>query len=101
MQGFAFTETFEPTDKYTSTEAISDYLIEIEPDYQDIEIGVYNIRPYRWWIGENTVGIPTSEVNKIDESNLTYYISNTPLNGLNNYTEIKNIDKLHLYEKIR
>ena len=100
VQGFAFTETFEPTDKYTSTEAISDYLIEIEPDYQDIEIGVYNIRPYRWWIGENTVGIPTSEVNNIDNSNLTYYISNTPLNGLNNYTEIKNIDKLYLYEKV-
>lgn len=100
VQGFAFTETFEPTDKYASTEAISDYLIEIEPDYQDIEIGVYNIRPYRWWIGENTVGIPTSEVNKIDSSNLTYYISNIPLNDLNNYTEIKNIDNLYLYEKI-
>ena len=100
VQGFAFTETFEPTDKYNSTEAISDYLIGINPNYQDIEIGVYNIRPYRWWIGENTVGIPASEVNKIDNSNLTYYISNTPLNTLKNYSEIKNIDKLYLYEKI-
>jgi len=101
IQGFAFTETFEPTDKYTATEKISEYIMDINPDYQDIDIGVYNVRPYRWWIGDNVVGIPSSQIDKIQESNLTYYISNAKLDNLENYSEIKNIDTIYLYEKNR
>lgn len=99
IQGFAFTETFEPTTIYTSTEEISNYIIENNPDYQDIPIGTYNIRPYRWWIGGNVVGIPVSNQSGIDNSNLTYYISNMKLDNITNYTEIKNINNLHLYQK--
>ena len=101
IQGFAFTETFEPTDKYTATEKISEYIMDINPDYHDIDIGVYNVRPYRWWIGDNVVGIPSSQIDKIQESNVTYYISNAKLNNLENYSEIKNIDTIYLYEKNR
>lgn len=99
VQGFAFTETFEPTTQYNSTEQISDYLMEIEPNYQDMDIGVYNIRPFRWWLGENIWGIPTQFTNKIDKSNYTYYISNTKIDKLQNYTEIKNINEMYLYKK--
>lgn len=99
VQGFAFTETFEPTNKYLAPEEISDYIKEINPDYKDIQIGVYNIRPYFWWIGDNVVGIPTSQKDKIENSNLTYYISNAKLNNLTNYSEIKNIDTIYLYER--
>lgn len=100
IQGFAFTQTFEPTDKYIVTEEMSNFIIDNNPDYQDIPIGTYNIRPYRWWIGDNVVGIPNSEHEKIDASNLTYYISNTKINDLKNYSEIKNMGNLYLYEKI-
>ena len=99
VQGFAFTETFEPTSKYIATEEISDYIMEINPDYENIPIGTYNIRPYYWWIGDNVVGIPTSEIDKIENSNTTYYISNIKLDDLKNYSEIKNIDTYYLYEK--
>jgi hypothetical protein len=99
IQGFAYTETFEPTTVYTSTEEMSNYIIENNPDYQDIPIGTYNIRPYRWWIGDNVVGIPVSNHTGIDKSNLTYYIANTKLDNLTNYTEIKNINNLYLYQK--
>ncbi|WP_298522308.1 glycosyltransferase family 39 protein [uncultured Methanobrevibacter sp.] len=99
IQGFAFTMAFEPTDKYNATEDISNYLKGIEPDYQDIDIGVYNIRPFRWWIGDNVIGIPNSYVDKIENSNLTYYISNTKMDNLENYSEIKNIDTVYLYKK--
>lgn len=99
IQGFAFTETFEPTDKYIATEEISNYIKDMNPNYQDIPIGAYNIRPYYWWLGKNVVGIPTASTDKIENSNLTYYISNGKLNDLKNYSEIKNIDTIYLYEK--
>ncbi|WP_405269974.1 glycosyltransferase family 39 protein [Methanobrevibacter sp.] len=100
IQAFAFTATFEPTDKYTSTEEMSNYIIENNPDYQNMKIGVYNLRPYCWWLGGNTTGIPVDSVDEIDKSNVTYYISNKKLDNLTNYTEIKNIDQLYLYENI-
>ncbi|WP_406533755.1 glycosyltransferase family 39 protein [Methanobrevibacter sp.] len=100
IQAFAFTATFEPTSKYTSTKEMSDYIIENNPDYQDMLIGVYNIRPYSWWLGGNTTGIESDATDMIDQSNVTYYISNQKLDNLTNYTEIKNIDQLYLYEKI-
>ena len=99
IQGFAFTYTFEPTNQYTSTEDISNYLIEHDPGYADKPIGVYNIRPYSWWLGGNVTGIPSGNQETIDSSNVTYYISNQKLDNLTNYTEIKNIEKLYLYEK--
>lgn len=100
VQAFAFTATFEPTDQYTAPEEMSNYIIDNNPDYQDLRIGVYNIRPYSWWLGGNATGIETSAQDKIDQSNVTYYISNQKLDNLTNYTEIKNINQLYLYEKI-
>lgn len=98
IQGFAYTQAFEPTDVYTSTEQISNFIIDNNPNYQDIPIGTYNIRPYLWWIGENVGGIPISNKTAIDNSNLTYYIANKKLDDLQNYTEIKNINNLYLYK---
>lgn len=99
VQAFAFTATFEPTDQYKSTEEISNYIIENNPDYENMQIGVYNIRPYSWWLGGNTTGIPSGSQDEIDSSNVTLYISNQKLDNLTNYTEIKNINQLYLYER--
>ena len=100
VQAFSFTATFEPTTIYSSPEDISNYIIENNPDYEKVHIGVYNIRPFAWWLGANTTGIPSGQHAAIDASNMTYYISNRPVDNLTNYTEIKNIDEMHLYEKI-
>lgn len=99
IQAFAFTATFEPTNKYNTTEVMSDYLESIEPNYTDVPIATYNIRPFIWWIGDNVEGIPIKDINKIQESNVTYYISNEKMDNLTNYTEIKHIDPLYLYKK--
>ena len=100
IQGFTFCLTFEETNKYIAPEKMSDYLIQINPDYDKCEIGVYNIRPYLWYLGNNVNAIENNAYEKIDSSNVSYYISNAKIDKLNNYTEIKNIDNLYLYEKI-
>ena len=81
-------------------EEISDYIIDNNPDYKNITIGVYNVRAHNWWLGENLLPIESTAIEKIDSSNATYYISNKPLDNITNYTEIKSIDKIRIYEKI-
>ena len=97
IQGFAFTFTFDDTQEFKALEDISDYIMDYDENYQNVKIGAYNMRPYLWYLGYNVTGIESTNIDAIDNSNVTYYISNTPLD-LNNYHEIKTVDILHLYE---
>ncbi len=99
IQGFAYTSTYEDIQNFKATEEISDYIIQNNPDYENQSIGVYNIRPYSWYLQTDVIGIPTANTTHIDQSNVTYYISNNELSNLTNYTQVKNIDDLYLYEK--
>ncbi|MFM5882074.1 glycosyltransferase family 39 protein [Methanobrevibacter gottschalkii] len=98
IQAFAFTATVEPTNKYLATEEISNYIIDSNPDYENMTIGVYNIRPYSWWIGPNTIILHADVPGEIDQSNVSYYISQSRIDNLKNFTEVKNSGGLHLYE---
>lgn len=99
IQGFTFTLTFEQTDKFINPEEMSNYIIQEVPNYENHLIGVYNMRPYHWFIGENVTGIESGNLEAIDSSDVDYYISNTKLTTLENFSEIKNIGELYLYEK--
>ena len=99
IQAFAFTSLVEPTDEYKSIENMSKYVIAKNPDYENISIGVYNMRPFSWWLDQNVIGIDSSNRTAVDKSNVTYYISNHKLPGLDNYSEIENIGKLYLYKR--
>ena len=99
IQGFTFCFAFEHTDHFTAPQEMSEYIIHKNPDYEKQDIGVYNIRPYRWYLGGNVIGIENFKHEQIDSSNISYYISNVKIDDLNNFTEIKNIDYLYLYEK--
>lgn len=99
IQAFAFTCTFEQTDEFKAIEDVSDYIIDNNPDYENMSIGVYNVRAYNWWLGGNLLPIKSYDIQTIDSSNVTYYISDQVLNNITNYTEIKNIDDIHIYEK--
>ena len=98
IQAFTFTFTFEPTNEFKTIEDVSDYIITNNPDYENMSIGVYNVRAYNWWLGGNVGAIRSDEIQKIDASNVTYYISDRALN-LTNYTEIKNINDAYIYGK--
>lgn len=99
IQGFAYTSTYEDIPNFKGPEEISNYIIQDNPDYKNQSIGVYNIRPYSWYLQTDVVGIPTANTTYIDQSNVTYYISNEKLSNLTNYTQVKNVDNLYLYEK--
>ena len=99
IQAFAFTFTFEPTDEFKTIEDVSDYIIDNNPDYENISIGVYNVRAYNWWLGGNLLPIESNETEKIDNSNATYYISDQILENSTRYSEIKNINNVYIYER--
>ena len=99
IQGFTFCLAFEETNHFTAPQEISEYIIHENPDYEKCKIGVYNIRPYLWYLGENVTGIESNNLAKIEQSNVTYYISNVKIDNLTGYYEKTNIDNLYLYEK--
>ena len=99
VQAFTFTFTFEPTKEFKTIEEVSDYIIDNNPDYENMLIGVYNVRAYNWWLGSNLYPIESSDEDIIDSSNTTYYISDKVLRNVTNYTEIKNINNVHIYQK--
>ena len=80
-------------------EDVSHYIIDNNPDYENISIGVYNVRAFNWWLGGNLLAIESDAEDIIDGSNATYYISNKVLTNVTNYTEIKNINNVYIYEK--
>ena len=92
--------TFDDTSEFKAPEEVSDFLINYDGDYEDKTIGVYNIRPFTWYFKEPVLGIVANETKLIDSSELDYYISNIKQDNLTNFTEIKNIDNLYLYERI-
>ena len=99
IQAFTFTFTFDETSEYNTIEDVSDYIIDTNPDYKNLSIGAYNVRAYNWWLGENLLAIKSSDEPTIDASNATYYISDKFLENVTNYTEIKNINNVYIYEK--
>lgn len=99
IQGFAFVHTFEETDEFNAPEKMTNYIKENVDNWENIQIGNYNIRPYYWYLGRNSPGIESSATQKILDSNVTYYISNVKQKNLTNYTEVTQIENLHLYRK--
>lgn len=99
-QGFAYTMAYEPTDRYNGPQEVIDYIMEKNDNNTDIEIGVSNIRAYSWLYGPNATGLVARNQSAIDQSNVTYYISDSRLYELQNFTEIKTFNGLYLYERI-
>ena len=99
IQAFAFTYTFDETNEFKTIEDVSDYIIDNNPDYENMSIGVYNVRAYNWWLGGNLLAIESGSEDIIDASNVTYYISDKELTNVTNYTEIETINNVYIYEK--
>ena len=99
IQAFTFTLAFTPTDDFIAAHEMSDYVIDKVPDYASDTIGVYNMRPYNWYLGENITGIESNNQSKIESANITYYISDIAQNNLSDFRQITSIDNLYLYKR--
>ena len=99
IQGFTLCFAFEDTNQFIAPQEISNYVKSEIPDYENQTIGVYNMRPYNWYLGKNVTGIESNNTTNIENAQITYYISDIPKNNLDNFKELKTIDNLYLYEK--
>ena len=99
FSAFNFTSTVTVDDNIKSPQIISEYLKHYDPDYQSKEIGVYNKRPFSWFLKMNLFGITKENRNYLINSNITYYMANEKVNNLTNYHLIKNEGNLYLYER--
>ena len=98
FSAFAFPSTVHFNEDFNKNRVIADYLIEYDSDYNLKEIAVYNQRSLNWYLKTNTIALTDDQLDYLESSNITYYISDDNFK-LENYTAIYNKDGLYLYER--
>ena len=73
--------------------------MDYDSDYNLKEIAVYNQRSLNWYLKDDTVALTDEQLDYLEASNITYYISDDNFK-LENYTMIYDNDGLYLYERI-
>ena len=73
--------------------------MEYDSDYNLKEIAVYNQRSLNWYLKGSTIALTDEQLDYLEASNITYYISDDNFN-LENYTMIYSKDGLYLFERI-
>ena len=63
------------------------------------DVAVFKQRPYNWFLRMYTIPITDDQLDHLESSNITYYISDDNFN-LSNYTMIYQKEGLYLYERI-
>lgn len=99
VQGFTLCYEFEDTNQFIAPQEMSEYIISEIPDYENQTIGVYNTRPYQWYLCKEVIGIESNNITKIENTNITYYISDVPQDNLTKFKEIECIDNLYLFKR--
>ena len=98
FSAFTFTSTVTIDQEIKSPELMSQYLKHYNPDYESKNIGVYNKRPFSWFLHKDLFGIDKYHRDYLEQSDLTYYISNEKVN-LTNYHQIQKEGNLYLYQR--
>ena len=99
FSAFAFSSTVHYNEDFNRNKVIADYLMEYDQDYGSKEIAVFNQRSYNWFLKDNTIPLTDEQLDYLESSNITYYISDGNFD-LANYTIIYQKDGLYLYERI-
>ena len=99
FSAFAFPATVHFSEDFNKNKVIADYLIEYDSDYNLKGIAVYNQRSLNWYLKTNTIALKDDQLDYLESSNITYYISDDNFK-LENYTMIYQKDSLYLYERI-
>ena len=99
FSAFAFPANVHWHEDFNKNKAIADYLAGYDSDYNSKEVAVYNQRSFNWYLKGNTIALTDEQLDYLESSNITYYISDDNFN-LENYTIIFNKNNLYLYERI-
>jgi 4-amino-4-deoxy-L-arabinose transferase-like glycosyltransferase len=99
FSAFNFTSTVVIDKNIKAPEIISESLKHYDPNYQTKQVGVYNKRPFTWFLKKDLFGIDKYNRGYLKNSNITYYIANEKLDNLTNYHQIINQDNLYIYQR--
>ncbi|MBO5841174.1 MAG: hypothetical protein J6Q86_07160, partial [Methanobrevibacter sp.] len=98
FSAFTFTSTVHYNEDFNRNKVIADYLTEYDSDYMSKDVAVFNQRSYNWFLKKYTIPITDDQLDYLESSNITYYISDDNFN-LSNYTMIYQKEGLYLYER--
>lgn len=98
FSAFAFPSCVHYNEDFNKNKVIADYLMEYDPDYSMKEIAVYHQRSLNWYLKDNTIALTDEQLDYLEASNITYYISDDNFK-LENYTMIYDKDGLYLFER--
>ena len=99
FSAFTFTSTVHYNEDFNKNKVIADYLTEYDSDYMSKDVAVFKQRPYNWFLRMYTIPLTDDQLDYLESSNITYYISDGNFN-LSNYTMIYQKEGLYLYERI-
>ena len=99
FSAFIFPATAHYNEDFSKNKVIADYLIEYDSDYASKDIAVFHQRSLNWFLKANTIAINDEQLDYLEASNITYYISDDNFK-LENYTMIHQENGLYLYERI-
>ena len=99
FSAFTFTSTVHYNEDFNKNKVIADYLTEYDSDYMSKDVAVFKQRPYNWFLRMYTIPVTDDQLDYLESSNITYYISDGNFN-LSNYTMIYQKEGLYLYERI-
>ena len=99
FSAFTFTSTVHYNEDFNKNKVIADYLTEYDSDYMSKDVAVFKQRPYNWFLRMYTIPVTDDQLDYLESSNITYYISDGTFN-LSNYTMIYQKEGLYLYERI-
>lgn len=99
FSAFTFTSTVHYNEDFNKNKVIADYLTEYDSDYMSKDVAVSNQRSYNWFLKKYTIPLTDDQLDYLESSNITYYISDDNFN-LSNYTMIYQKEGLYLYERI-
>ena len=98
FSAFTFTSTVHYNEDFNKNKVIADYLTEYDSDYMSKDVAVFKQRPYNWFLRMYTIPVTDDQLDYLESSNITYYISDGNFN-LSNYTMIYQKEGLYLYEQ--
>lgn len=99
FSAMSFSATVHYNEDFNKNKVIADYLIDYDSDYASKEIAVFHQRSLSWFLKTNTIALTDDQLDYLEASNITYYISDDNFK-LENYTMIHQENGLYLYERI-